>query len=137
MAALARLVSAALAAYRDNADGRVRPLLPVELMETAAVAKRMEEQLGEAGRAALRIAHLAADAMEERKCARGIVDVLTLERLASGARELAPGELRERLPERYQRRGSAAAVSCDRRNAGVAGGTHRRGDHFRRAFSAV
>ena len=112
VAALARLVSAVLAAYRDNSDGCVRPLLPVELMEAAAVAKRVEERLGEAGRAALRIARRAADAMEERRCARGIVDVLTLERLAGGARALAPGELRARLPERYQRRGSAPAASA-------------------------
>src|SRR5271163_3324087 len=88
----------------------MRPLLPVELMEAATVAKRVEERLGEAGRAALRIAHRAADAMEERKCARGIVDVLALERLAGGDRALTPGELRERLPHNYQRRGSAPAV---------------------------
>ena len=62
------------------------------------MAKRVEERLGEAGRAALRIAHRAADAMEERGCARGIVDVLMLERLGGGARALAPGELRARLP---------------------------------------
>jgi len=112
VAALAKLVSAALAAYRENANGCVRPLLPVDLMESAAVVKRVEERLGEAGRAALRIAHRAADAMEERECARGIVDVLTLERLAGGARTLAIGDLRARLPERYQRRGSAPAASA-------------------------
>jgi hypothetical protein len=112
VAALAKLVSAALAAYRENADGCVRPLLPVDLMESAAVTKRVEERLGEAGRAALRIAHRAADAMEEREGARGIVDVLTLERLAGGARALALGELRARLPERYQRRGSVPAASA-------------------------
>jgi hypothetical protein len=112
VAALAKLVSAALAAYRENAEGRARPLLPVELMEAAAVAKRVEERLGEAELAALRIAHRAADAMEERECARGIVDVLMLERLGGGARALAAGELRARLPERYQRHGSAPAASA-------------------------
>ena len=112
VAAPAKLVSAALAAYREPAEGPARPLLPVELMEAAAVAKRVEERLGEAGRAALRIAHRAADAMEERGCARGIVDVLMLERLGGGARALAAGELRARLPERYRRRGSSPAASA-------------------------
>jgi len=111
VAALAKLVNAALAAYGENADGCARPLLPIELMRAAAVARRVEERLGEAGRAALRIANRAADAMEERGCARGIVDVLTLERLTGGARALSPGELRARLPERHQRRGSVAAAN--------------------------
>jgi hypothetical protein len=102
VAALAKIVSAALAAWRDNApDGRLRPLVPVELMEAAAVARRAEERLGEAGRAALRIAHRAADAMEARGCARGIVDALMLERLGGSDQPLSPGELRARLPERH------------------------------------
>ncbi|HVA40369.1 MAG TPA: hypothetical protein VNF49_06875, partial [Candidatus Binataceae bacterium] len=113
VAVLAKLASAALAVYRENAgDGSVRPLLPVELMEAAAVAKLVDERLGEAGRAALRIAHRAADAMEERERARGIVDALMLERLGGGARALSPGELRARLPGRHQRRGSIAAADA-------------------------
>ena len=107
VAAMAKLVSAALAAWRENAvDGCVRPLLSVELMGATAVARRVDERLGQAGRAALRIAHRAADAMEERGRARGIVDVLLLEWLGGGARTLSPGELRARMPERYQRHGS-------------------------------
>jgi len=111
VAALAKILSAALAAWRENgADGCVRPLLPVELMEAAAVARRADERLGESGRTALRIAHRAADAMEERGCARGIVDALMLEWLGSD-RPLSPSELRARLPERHQRRGSIVAVN--------------------------
>lgn len=110
LAAMAALVSAALAAWRESAfEGRARPLLPVELMEAAALVRRVDERLGEAGRAALRIAHRAADAMEERGRARGIVDALVLEHLGGGAQTLAPAELRMRLPERYQRRGPASA----------------------------
>ncbi len=113
VAALAKIVGAALAARRENAaGGSARPLLPVELMEAAAVARRADERLGEAGRAALRIAHRAADAMEERGCARGIVDALMLERLGGGDRPLSPGELRARLPERHQRRGPIAAANA-------------------------
>ncbi|HVB80728.1 MAG TPA: hypothetical protein VNE82_12380 [Candidatus Binataceae bacterium] len=113
VAALAKLVSAALAVHRENAaGGRGWPLLPVDLMAAAAVAKRVEERLGEAGRAALKIAHRAADTMEERGYARAIVDALMLERLGGGGRALAPGELRARLPERYRRRGSAPATGA-------------------------
>ena len=113
VAALAKLVSAALATWRGKAaDGSARPLVPAELMEAAAVARRADERLSEAGRAALRIAHRAADAMEERGCARGIVDALMLERLGGGDRALSPGELRARLPERHQRRGSVAAANA-------------------------
>jgi hypothetical protein len=116
VAALAKLVSAALAAWRESArensaDGCVRPLLPVELMQSAAVARRVDERIGEAGRAALRIAHGAADAMEERGCARGIVDALMLERLGGDDGALSPSELRARLPERLLRRGAASAAS--------------------------
>ena len=113
VATLAKLVSAALASWRENgAVGGVHPLLPVELMDATAVARLVDERLGETGRAALRIAHRAADAMEERGCARGIVDVLMLEQLVAGARSLSPAELRARLPERYQRRGSASAATA-------------------------
>jgi hypothetical protein len=109
VASMAKLVSAALAAWRENTvDGCVRPFLPVELMGAAAVARRVDERLGEGGRAALRIAYRAADAMEERRRARGIVDVLLLEWLSGGARALSPGELRTRMPEHYQRHGSFA-----------------------------
>jgi hypothetical protein len=112
VASLAKLVSAALAAYRENAEAGMRPLLPIELVAAPAVAKRMEQRLGEAGRAALSIAHRAAEAMEERDRARGIVDVLMLERLGVGARALSPGELRARLPQHYRRGGSASAASA-------------------------
>ncbi|MGZ6213301.1 MAG: hypothetical protein ACXWNU_12845, partial [Candidatus Binataceae bacterium] len=114
VAALAKLVSAALEAYREEngANGRVRLLLPAELMKTAAVAKRVDERLGEAGRAALRIAYRAAEAMEERGLARGIVDALMLERLSGRAEALSLAELRAHLPERYQRRGPASAASA-------------------------
>ena len=112
VAALAKMVGAALVAWRERgADSNTRPLLPVELMEAAAVARRAEARLGEAGRAALTIAHRAADAMEERGCARAIVDALMLERLGGGEQPLSPGELRARLPERHRRRGSVAAVN--------------------------
>ena len=111
IAAMAKLVIAALTPYREISDDCARPLLPVELMEAPAIVKRVEERLPEAGRAALRIAHRAADAMEERGCARGIVDALMLERLIGNAQALAPGELRTRLPQRYQRRGSATAAN--------------------------
>jgi hypothetical protein len=56
VASMAKLVSAALAAWRENTvDGCVRPFLPVELMGAAAVARRVDERLGEGGRAALRL----------------------------------------------------------------------------------
>jgi len=109
VASMAKLVSAALAAWRENTvDGCVRPFLPVELMGAAAVARRVDERLGEGGRAALRIAYRAADAMEERGRARGIVDALLLEWQSGGARALSPSELRTRMPEHYQRHGSFA-----------------------------
>jgi hypothetical protein len=113
---LARLVTAALGAHREDShedsredpiEGWTQPLVPVDLMATAAVTKRAGERLGEAGRAALRIAHDAADAMEERGRAREIVDALMLERLRAGALALSPGELCTRLSERG-RRGSPA-----------------------------
>jgi hypothetical protein len=81
-------------------------------MEAAPVAKRADERLGEAGCAALRIAYSAAHAMEERGCARGIVDALMLERLRGSGGTLSLGELRSRLPERYQRRGPASAAAA-------------------------
>ncbi len=113
VAVLARFVIGALEAWRESAtDGRGRPLLPVELMGVAAVARRVDERLGETGRAALRIAHHAADAMEERGLARAIVDALMLERLGGGAHALSSHELRTCLPERLQRRGSASAASA-------------------------
>jgi hypothetical protein len=113
VATMAKLVSAALAAWRENTvDGRVRPLLPAELMDAAAVARRVDERLGEGGRAALRIAYRAADAMEERGGARGIVDVLLLEWLSGGALALSPGELRTRMREHYQPHGSFAAAGA-------------------------
>ncbi len=115
VAVLARLASAALATARENAvDGWVRPVLPAELMESAALAKRVDERLGEAGRAALRIARGAAAAMEEAGRARELVDTLMLERLGADAPALSPGELRARLPERHGQRGPAAG------NAGIA-----------------
>jgi hypothetical protein len=77
-------------------------------MATPALAKRAGERLGEAGRAALRIAHDAADSMEERGRAREIVDALMLERLCAGALALSPGELCTRLPESHDRRGVPA-----------------------------
>ncbi len=111
VAAMGKLVSAALAAWQENTvDSRVRPLLPVELMDAAAVARRVDERLGEGGRAALRIAYRAADAMEERGRARGIVDALLLESLSGSAHALSPGELRTRMREHYQRHGSFAAA---------------------------
>jgi len=112
--ALAKLVSTALEAYREEngANGRVRLLLPAELMKTAAVARRVDERLGEAGRAALRIAHRAAEAMEERGLARAIVDALMLERLRGRAEALSLAELRAHLPEGCQRRGPASAANA-------------------------
>ena len=108
---MGKLVSAALAAWQENTvDSRVRPLLPVELMDAAAVARRVDERLGEGGRAALRIAYRGADAMEERGRARGIVDALLLESLSGSAHALSPGELRTRMREHYQRHGSFAAA---------------------------
>jgi hypothetical protein len=120
--ALAKLAASALAAFCENAaDGCHRPLLAFELLDAAPVAKRAQERLGQAGCAALRIAHSAADAMEERGCARGIVDALMLAGLGGGEGTLSLGELRLRLPERYQRRGPAsaagAAVAARRRSA--------------------
>jgi len=113
VAALAKLAAAALAAFCENvAESRLRPLLAVELMKAAPVAKRADERLGEAGCAALRIAHGAAHAMEERGCARAIVDALMLARLGGGERTLSLGELRSRLPDRYQRRGPASAAGA-------------------------
>jgi hypothetical protein len=109
---LARLVTAALGSHRedshehpreDSIDSWTQPLAPVDLMTTAAVAKRAGERLGEAGRAALRIAHDAADAMENSGRAREIVNALMLERLRAGALALSPGELCTRLPERDRR----------------------------------
>ena len=124
---LARLVTAVLGAHREGSrqdpredpredsedpiDGWTQPLVPVDLMATAAVAKRAGERLGEAGRTALRIAHDAADAMEECGRAREIVDALMLERLRAGALALSPGELCTRLPERG-RRGPAASSAA-------------------------
>jgi hypothetical protein len=111
VAALAELASAALAPWCENASaGGARPLLPVELIEAAPLARRADERLGSAGRAALRIAHRAADTMEERGRARAIVDALMLERLGGNQRPLSPGKLRACLPERHRRRGSAAAA---------------------------
>jgi len=98
VAALAKLAAAALAAFCENvAESRLRPLLAVELMKAAPVAKR---------------AHGAAHAMEERGCARAIVDALMLARLGGGERTLSLGELRSRLPDRYQRRGPASAAGA-------------------------
>jgi hypothetical protein len=113
VAALAKLAAAALAAFCENAaEGCIRPLLAVELMEAAGVAKRADERLGNAGCAALWTAHSAADAMEERGCARGIVDALMLERFGGREGALSFGELRSRLPERYQRRGPASVAGA-------------------------
>jgi hypothetical protein len=81
-------------------------------MDAAAVARRVDERLGEGGRAALRIAYRAADAMEERGGARGIVNVLLLEWLNGGALALSPGELRTRMREHYQPHGSFAAAGA-------------------------
>ncbi|HZZ09040.1 MAG TPA: hypothetical protein VFE43_10885 [Candidatus Binataceae bacterium] len=125
VAVLARLVSAVLGAHReayredsredlieDPIDDWTHPLVPVDLMATAAFAKRAGERLGEAGRAALRIAHDAADAMEERGHAREIVDALMLERLCAGPLALSPGELYTRLPQRHDRRGVQAGSAA-------------------------
>jgi hypothetical protein len=113
VAALAGLVSAALVPWCENAAaGRARPLVPVELIEALALARKADERLGEAGRAALRIAYSAADAMEERGYARGIVGALMLERLGGNDRPLSPSELRARLPERLRRRGSVAMADA-------------------------
>ena len=113
MAALAKLAAAALAAFGENAaESRLRPLLAVELMKAAPVVKRADERLGEAGCAALRIARGAAPAMEERGCARGIVDALMLARLGDGGGTLSLGELRLRLPERYQPRGPTSGAGA-------------------------
>jgi hypothetical protein len=117
VAVLARLATAALGAHREDShedsredpiDGWTQPLLPFDLMATPALAKRAGERLGEAGRAALRIAHDAADSMEERGRAREIVDALMLERLCAGALALSPGELCTRLPESHDRSGVPA-----------------------------
>lgn len=114
VAALARLAGEVLATHRANAaDAYARPVLPGELMGAAAVAKHVSERLGEAGRAARRIAYAAADAMEERERARAIVDALMLERLAGRASALSERELRARLPElRHERDGGADGVAA-------------------------
>jgi hypothetical protein len=114
VAVTAKIVSAALTVWRENyLEGRARPLLPVELMSAAAVARRVEERLGESGRAALRIAYRAADAMEQCGRARGIVDALLLQWLNGSAGALSPDELRTRIPEQpYQRQGSYAVADA-------------------------
>ncbi len=114
IAALARLVREILAAHRDKtADGYSRPVLATDLIQIAAFARQVDERLGEAGRAALKIARAAANAMEDRSLARQIVDALMIEQLGGVAQALSPRELRTRLPETGHdpRRGATATAA--------------------------
>jgi hypothetical protein len=98
IAALAHLIAEVLVDHRERAVGAYeRPVLSVELLQVAAVARRVAERLGEGGRAALAIAYRAADTMKDRTGAREIVDALMLEALGGGP-ALSLRDMRARLP---------------------------------------
>jgi len=103
IAGIAKLVLSVIAPWREAADG-FRPLLPIDLLQSAMLGRLIDDRLGGNGRAARRIAHAAAHSMEESARAREIVDSLILEHL-SGARALSASQLRTRLPERHHRNG--------------------------------
>jgi hypothetical protein len=113
VAAMARLVSEILTAHRDGTtNGYSRPVLPGELIEIAGVARRVDEKLGQSGRAALKVAHSVAQAMEDRELAHQLVNALMLEQLG-GAQTISLRELRVRAPAaRSGRQGAAAPIGA-------------------------
>jgi hypothetical protein len=93
--ALAGLIAEVLDHWGPSAGCYSRPLMDVDLLRVAAVARRVAERLGESGRAALATAYRAADAHEDRAAARVAVETLMLEALA-GAPALSVRGLRTR-----------------------------------------
>lgn len=86
VAALGDMIADVLNDRRERgADTCERPLLPLDLLQAVAVTRCVDDRLGEDGRAAMAIAHRAAETMRDRTRAHGVVDALMLEALSSGA----------------------------------------------------
>lgn len=99
IARLARMVREVLLTRRETAV--FRPLIaPADLMRAEAVRMAVEAKLGNIGRAALRIANTATEAVgeTERDRARQVVDTLMLHAIAGGAPPLTLEELGARIP---------------------------------------
>lgn len=98
IAALGNLIVDVLTdCYKREDDACRSPLLPPQLLQVNAIARRVERRLGEGGRAALEIAYRAADSTRDRARARNTVGALMLE-LLSGGTVLSARELGARLP---------------------------------------
>ncbi|MHB8384235.1 MAG: hypothetical protein ACYDC3_18065 [Candidatus Binataceae bacterium] len=97
--AAARLAREAIASEIDN-GAPSRLVYCADLMESAAIARRVEARMGETGRAALKTAQgaLAAFHGNEKLLAREIVHAIAVEYTLDGSRPLTVAELEARVP---------------------------------------
>jgi hypothetical protein len=106
VAVLGDLIANVLNDRRERGtDTYEEPLLPVELLQIATIARRVDERLGEDGRSAVGIAHRATDKIRDRPGARAVIDALMLETLGSGA-ALSIRELGSLLPAECRANGA-------------------------------
>ncbi|MGH8011146.1 MAG: hypothetical protein ACREQ4_01440 [Candidatus Binataceae bacterium] len=98
IAAMAMLARESIVAWK-NGDRR-RLIFPADLMGTAQSHARVDARLGDAGRAALKAAHAAANLMGtgEREAARQIVDTLVLRQVAGEKAFLTLDEMTKIIP---------------------------------------
>lgn len=112
----ARLAREAIASELESGGGaHPRLLYCADLMESAAIRRRVEARLGDAGRAAL---NTAADALaafhgNERMLAREIVHALAVEYALRGIKPLPLAELEARVPMLAAGGGASAGVLAD------------------------
>ena len=110
-----RLAREAVASELEAGGGaRTRLLYCADLMENAAIRRRVETRLGEAGRAALKTVAdaLAAFHGNERMLAREVVHAVAVE-YALGPRPLPVAELEERVPMLAAGAGASASALAD------------------------
>jgi len=102
MDAVAGVAQDALAAGSNGRQlGHRRLILPCDLMDSPAIARRVDARLGGAGRTALRAARAALAGLSEEEAALGrqMIATLALEHLCGDAPALDFGQLNDRLPE--------------------------------------
>lgn len=99
VAELAAMARAAVAFWLERGDAN-RMILPADLIDAPAIARAVEARLGDAGRAARKIAYGAARAIAGDDLAlRMAIDTLALHRLTADGAALGLDELRMRLPQ--------------------------------------
>ena len=98
-AAIARIAHAAERAIHEARGDPAQLIYPAELIECPPLHNHIESRLGDAGTAALRIAHDAARSFADNEAAlaREIVDVLVVEHLAGAVAPPTISEIEARL----------------------------------------